>query len=110
MSGKFGRRSVRSRGTGGPANELSRLRFEDRPEPSDRKIANHKDIMRSEDMMGTNDTNATPEQRRPKDVKPLPEDIRSADKGSLAPATVQPTGSKDESERPIVNPVTGAAL
>jgi hypothetical protein len=60
--------------------------------------------------MGTNDTNATPEQRRPKDVKPLPGKPEGADKGSLAPTTVQPTGGRDESERPIVNPITGAAL
>lgn len=60
--------------------------------------------------MGTNDTNATPEQRRPKDVKPIPAKRKNADKESLAPPTVQPSGAKDESERPIVDPVTGAAL
>ncbi len=60
--------------------------------------------------MPTNDTNATPEQRRPRDVKPIPEKPEKADKGSLAPATVQPAGSKVESERPIVDPVTGVAL
>jgi len=58
--------------------------------------------------MKTNDTNATPEQRRPKDVKPVPEKPEPADKESLAPTTVQPSGAKDESERPVVNPVTGA--
>lgn len=60
--------------------------------------------------MGTNDSNATPEQRRPNDVKPVPEKPENADNESLAPTAVQPAGSKDESERPIVNPVTGAAL
>jgi hypothetical protein len=60
--------------------------------------------------MSSNDTNATPEQRRPKDVKPVAEREDLADKESLAPATVQPQGSKDESERPIVNPVTGAPV
>jgi hypothetical protein len=60
--------------------------------------------------MKTNDTNATPEQRRPKDVNPVPEKPEPADRESLAPAAVQPAGSKDESERPIVNPVTGVAL
>ena len=33
-----------------------------------------------------------------------------ADKESLAPPAVQPAGAKDESERPIVNPVTGVAI
>ncbi|MFK0335157.1 hypothetical protein ACIQUB_29005 [Rhizobium sp. NPDC090275] len=60
--------------------------------------------------MGTNDSNATPEQRRPNDVNPVPAEPENADNESLAPTTVQPAGSKDESERPIVNPVTGAAL
>ncbi|MBB4571128.1 hypothetical protein [Rhizobium leucaenae] len=60
--------------------------------------------------MSTNDTNVTPEQRRPKDVNPVPEKPEKADKESLAPSTVQPAGSKDESERPIVNPITGVAL
>ena len=58
--------------------------------------------------MGTNDQNAKPEQRRPKDVKPVAEKPEPADKESMAPPVVQPPGSKDESERPIVNPVTGA--
>jgi hypothetical protein len=61
-------------------------------------------------MMATNDTNATPEQRRPRDVKPVPKKPHIADKESLAPATVQPAGSKDESERPSIDPVTGVAL
>lgn len=60
--------------------------------------------------MSTNDTNATPEQRRPKEVKPVPGKREVANKESLAPSTVQPAGSKDESERPIVDPVTGVAL
>ncbi|MDE1996938.1 MAG: hypothetical protein KGI75_30845 [Rhizobiaceae bacterium] len=60
--------------------------------------------------MTTNDTNATPEQRRPRDVKPIPEKPGPADKESMAPPTVQPPGARDESERPIVDPVTGVAL
>jgi hypothetical protein len=60
--------------------------------------------------MRTNDTNATPEQRRPPSVKPTAEKPEKADKESLAPTAVQPAGGKDESERPIVDPVTGAAL
>jgi len=60
--------------------------------------------------MRTNDTNATPEQRRPPGVNPTAEKPGKADKESLAPAAVQPAGGKDESERPIVDPVTGAAL
>ena len=58
----------------------------------------------------TNDSNATPEQHRPNDVKPIPENNEKADNRSLAPPTIQPAGRKDESERPIVNPVTGVAL
>ncbi len=64
----------------------------------------------SEDMMSTNDSNVTPEQRRRNDVHPLPEKPENADKESLAPTTVQPAGSRDESDRPLVNPVTGVAL
>jgi hypothetical protein len=60
--------------------------------------------------MTTNDTNATPEQRRPNDVKTVPEKREPADRESMAPTAVQPAGAKDESERPIVNPVTGVAL
>jgi hypothetical protein len=60
--------------------------------------------------MGTNDTNAKAEQRRPKDVGPTAEAPNRADRGSIAPPTVQPAGAKDESERPIVDPVTGVAL
>ncbi len=59
--------------------------------------------------MSTNDTNATREQRRPKDVKPLPGKPDPADKESMAPA-VPPVGARDERERPIVDPVTGVAL
>jgi hypothetical protein len=60
--------------------------------------------------MGTNDTNATPEQRRPADVAPTPSEQAPADRQSKAPPTIQPAGAKDESERPIVNPVTGAPI
>lgn len=60
--------------------------------------------------MGTNDTNATPEQRRPRDVAPIAEKPAPADTESLAPPAVQRPGAKDESERPIVDPVTGVAL
>jgi hypothetical protein len=60
--------------------------------------------------MSTNDQNATPEQRRPKDVGPVAGKSEPADKESLAPATVQPPGSKDESERPVVNPISGGAI
>jgi hypothetical protein len=57
--------------------------------------------------MNTNDQNVQPEQRRPKDVsKPASED-KAADEQSMAPPTVQPAGEKDESERPVVNPVSG---
>lgn len=60
--------------------------------------------------MSTNDQNAKPEQRHPKDVGPMPGKPEPADKESLAPATVQPPGSKDESERPLVNPVSGGTI
>ncbi|MGV2085244.1 MULTISPECIES: hypothetical protein [unclassified Rhizobium] len=60
--------------------------------------------------MSTNDQNASPEQKRPNDVSPRPNDEKFADEESMAPPTVQPAGSKDESERPIVNPVTGGAI
>lgn len=60
--------------------------------------------------MGTNDTNATPEQRRAADVHPTPSNPEPADEESMAPTSVQPTGKKDESEPPIVNPVTGVPL
>jgi hypothetical protein len=60
--------------------------------------------------MSTNDANVTREQRRPLDVAPVPEKLERADKESLAAPSVQPSGAKDESERPIVNPVTGVAM
>jgi hypothetical protein len=57
--------------------------------------------------MNTNDQNAKPEQRRPKDVGRPPGEDEGADEQSKAPPTVQPAGEKDESERPVVNPVSG---
>ncbi|TWF49499.1 hypothetical protein [Neorhizobium alkalisoli] len=60
--------------------------------------------------MGTNDTNATPEQHRPVDVHPTPSNPAPADEESMPPTSVQPADKKDESEPPIVNPVTGASL
>ncbi|MBB3464912.1 hypothetical protein [Rhizobium sp. BK377] len=59
--------------------------------------------------MGTKDTNAKAEQRRPRDDGPIAEAPERADKQSIAPATVQPPGARDESERPIVDPITGVA-
>ena len=60
--------------------------------------------------MSTNDTNATPQQRRPKNVTPREQDRDWLDNQSEAPPAAQPGGVKDESERPVVNPVTGGAL
>ncbi len=60
--------------------------------------------------MSTDDTNATPEQKKPKDVHRPPGQPSHADEISRAPPMVQPVGRKDESERPVVNPVTGGAL
>ncbi len=59
--------------------------------------------------MGTKDTNAKAEQRRPKDVGPIAETPDRADRESIAPPTIQPPGARDESERPIVDPITGVA-
>ena len=61
-------------------------------------------------VMPTNDQNATPEQERPNDVSPKTDDEKFADEESMAPPTFQPAGAKDESERPIVNPITGGAI
>ena len=58
--------------------------------------------------MKANDQNVKPEQRRPKDVHPIPEKPEPADEESRATPVVQPAGAKDESEPPVVNPVTGA--
>jgi hypothetical protein len=60
--------------------------------------------------MTANDQNVKPEQRRPKDVHSVPEKPEPADEESLATPTVQPAGEKDKSERPVVDPVTGAPL
>lgn len=58
----------------------------------------------------TDDTNATPEQKAPLDVNRPPGKASPADEQSKAPPLVQPPGAKDESERPVVNPVTGGAF
>jgi hypothetical protein len=60
--------------------------------------------------MHTNDNNSKPEQRRPDDVNPVAGDNGWSESESMAPPLVQPAGEKDESERPIVDPVTGAPL
>jgi hypothetical protein len=60
--------------------------------------------------MSTDDTDATPEQKKPKDVHRPAGGSSHADDLSKAPPMVQPAGRKDESERPVVNPVTGGAL
>lgn len=60
--------------------------------------------------MSANDQNVTPEQRAPKDVHRIPENPEPGDDESVATPTVQPSGAKDKSERPIVNPVTGGVL
>lgn len=59
--------------------------------------------------MGTKDTKAKAEQRRPRDVGPIAETPDRADRESIAPPTIQPPGARDESERPIVDPITGVA-
>ncbi|MCV9962273.1 hypothetical protein OIU34_10220 [Pararhizobium sp. BT-229] len=60
--------------------------------------------------MSTEDTNVTPEQKKPRDVHRPPGQPSNADETSKAPPAVQPAGAKDESEKPVVNPVTGGAL
>jgi len=60
--------------------------------------------------MATDDSNVTPEQKKPQDVHRPPGQPSHADGQSKAPPLVQPAGGKDESERPVVNPVTGGAL
>ncbi len=60
--------------------------------------------------MSTDDSNATPEQKKPRDVHRPPGRSSHADEGSKAPPMIQPAGGKDESERPVVNPVTGGAI
>jgi hypothetical protein len=57
--------------------------------------------------MNTNDQNVKPEQRRPKDVSMPASEDNAADEQSMAAPTVQPAGETDESERPVVNPVSG---
>ncbi|CAN7274684.1 hypothetical protein LJR255_001271 [Pararhizobium sp. LjRoot255] len=60
--------------------------------------------------MSTADSNVTPEQQKPRDVHRPPGQPSHADEKSKAPPAVQPAGAKDNSEKPVVNPVTGGAL
>ncbi|KSV61836.1 hypothetical protein N182_37735 [Sinorhizobium sp. GL2] len=60
--------------------------------------------------MATKDTNATPEQAKPKDIHQPADRKKHRDEESIAPPTVQPPGAKDTSEKPEVNPVTGVAI
>ncbi|AEG03307.1 hypothetical protein HR059_02535 [Sinorhizobium meliloti WSM1022] len=60
--------------------------------------------------MSTKDTNATPEQSEPADVRQPANRKKHRDEESIAPPAVQPPGAKDTSEKPEVNPVTGGAL
>jgi hypothetical protein len=59
--------------------------------------------------MSTKDTNATPEQSGPADVRQPTNRKKHRDEESIAPPTAQPPGAKDTSEKPEVNPVTGGA-
>ncbi|MDE3770157.1 hypothetical protein [Sinorhizobium meliloti] len=60
--------------------------------------------------MSTKDTNATPEQSEPADVRQPANRKKHRDEESIAPPAVQPPGAKGTSEKPEVNPVTGGAL
>lgn len=104
-------------GEGAPRQRVERPLCFNRPRRSEcvavndrRRAALYEHAIRRRSTMGTNDTNATPEQRRPADVHPTPSNPEPADDESKAPPAVQPSGEKDESERPIVNPVTGAPM
>jgi hypothetical protein len=60
--------------------------------------------------MATKDTNAKPEQGKPKDVHQPAARKKHPDEESVATPTVQPPAAKDTSEKPEVNPVTGGAV
>lgn len=60
--------------------------------------------------MATKDTNAKPEQGKPKDVHQPEARKKHSDEESIAPPMVQPPGAKEASEKPEVNPVTGGAV
>ncbi len=60
--------------------------------------------------MTSNDTNATPEQRKPQDVSPRDDFENRSDRQSMASPAVQPADEPDESERPVVDPVTGGTI
>lgn len=50
------------------------------------------------------------EQKVPKDVNRSPGMPSHADEASVATPFIKPDHSKDENDRPVVNPVTGGAL
>ncbi len=54
--------------------------------------------------MGTKDTNAKAEQRRPRDVGPIAETPDRADRESIAPPTIQPPGARDSGRSSIRSP------
>jgi len=65
--------------------------------------------------MERNDQNRTSEQRKPQDVLPTPGDGVTGpetveDEVSIAPTFVTPGDVKENSDRPVVNPVTGSAF
>ena len=60
--------------------------------------------------MGNNDHNVTSEQKRPADVNPTPDDVVAHDGNPLASTFVKPADERDADDRPVVNPVTGAAF
>ncbi|OAP42437.1 hypothetical protein AU381_14660 [Sinorhizobium glycinis] len=60
--------------------------------------------------MAMKNTNAEPGQKKPEDVHPPAERRENVDEASIAPPVVQPPGTKDSSEKPKVNPVTGGAM
>jgi hypothetical protein len=60
--------------------------------------------------MQKNDTNRTDEQAPPRDVAPTEADRGVEDEVSIAPTFVTPGETSENSDRPVVNPVTGGAF
>lgn len=50
------------------------------------------------------------EQSSPKDVIERADEVEQKEDAPVAPPFAVPSGTPDEAERPVVNPVTGGAL
>ncbi|KQS63175.1 hypothetical protein ASG39_14705 [Rhizobium sp. Leaf371] len=60
--------------------------------------------------MNRKDHLQTAEQAKPDDVQPTADDTVARETPSIAPTFVKPEEVADESNRPVVNPVTGGAF